>query len=41
MGDDGCLPLVSISDADVIVSLSDIKFGEDLGILYLVDKVLD
>ena len=41
MGDEGHLPLVSILNADVVVSPSDIKFGEDLGIFHLVDEVLD
>ena len=41
MGDEGCFPLVSISDADVVVSPLYIKLGEDLGILYLVNEVLD
>ena len=41
MGDESCLPLVSISDVDVVVSPSDVKFGEDLGIFYLVDEILD
>ena len=41
MGNEGHFPLVSISDADVVVSPSDVKFGEDLGVLYLVDEILD
>ena len=41
MGDECCFPLVSISDADVVVSPLYIKLGEDLGILYLVNEVLD
>ena len=41
MGDEGSLPLVSVSDADVVVSPSDIKLGEDLGILHLVYEFLD
>ena len=41
VGDKGCFPLVSISDADVVVSPSDVKFGEDLGVFYLIDEILD
>ena len=41
MGDEGRFPLVSISDVDVVVSPSDVKFGEDLGIFHLVDEILD
>ena len=41
MGNEGCLPLISILDANVVVSPLDVKLGEDLGIFYLVDEVLD
>ena len=43
VSDESHFPLVSIPDADVIISPSDIEFGEDLGILYLqlVDEILD
>ena len=41
MGDEGHFPLVSISDVDVVVSPSDVKFGEDIGIFHLVDEILD
>ena len=41
MGDEGCFPLVSIPDVNVVVSPSDIKFGEDLGIFHLANEVLD
>ena len=41
VGDKGCLPLVSISDADIVVSPSDVEFGEDLGVFYLIDEILD
>ena len=41
MGDEGHFPLVSISDADVVVSPSDVEFGEDLGVFHLVDEILD
>ena len=33
--------MVSISDANVVVSPSDVKFGEDLGVFYLIDEILD
>ena len=41
VGNKGCFPLVSISDTDVVVSPSDVKFGEDLGIFYLINEILD
>ena len=41
VGDEGSFPLVSISDADVVVSPPDVEFGEDLGVLYLVDEILN
>ena len=41
MGNEGCLPLVPISDADVVVSPSDVELGEDLGVFYLVNEILD
>ena len=41
MGDEGHFPLVSILDMNVVVPPSDVKLGEDLGVFYLVDEVLD
>ena len=41
MGDEGRFPLVSIPDADVVVSPSDVELGEDLGIFHLVNEILD
>ena len=41
MSDEGGFPLVPISDADVVVSPSDVELGEDLGIFHLIDEVLD
>ena len=41
MGDEGHFPLVSISDVDVVVSPSDVEFGEDPGIFHLVNEILD
>ena len=41
MGDEGHLPLVSILDVDVVVPPSNVELGEDFGIFYLVDEVLD
>ena len=41
MGDEGCFPLVSILNANVVVSPLNIEHGKDLGILDLVDEVLD
>ena len=41
MGDEGCFPLVPVPDENVVVSPSDVKPGEDLGVFHLVDEVLD
>ena len=41
VGNEGSFPLVSISDADVVVAPSDVKFGEDFGVFYLIDEILD
>ena len=41
MGDEGGFPLMSIFDSDIVVSPSDIKFGEDFHPLEFVDKVGD
>ena len=40
MGDEGRFPLVSISDVDIVVSPSDVKFGEDL-VFHLINEILD
>ena len=41
MGDEGRFPLVSISDADIVVSPSDVELGEDLGVFHLINEILD
>ena len=41
MGDEGCLPLVSITNVNVVVPPSDIQLGEDLGVFNLVNEVCD
>ena len=41
MDDEGGFPLMSIFDLDIVVSPSDIKFGEDFRPLEFVDKVGD
>ena len=41
MGNEGCFRLVTILDSYVVVPPSDIKLGEDLGILQLVYEVGD
>ena len=41
MGDKGCFPLVAIFDPHVVVSPTNIKFGEDFGILQFVDEIGD
>ena len=39
MGDESCLPLVTILDADVVVSPTNIKLGEVASIFQLVHEV--
>ena len=41
MGDEGCLPLMSILDADVVVPPLNIKFDEVLCIFEFVNEVRD
>ena len=37
----GCLPLISLLDPDIVVTLSNIKFSEVLGVLHFVDELLN
>ena len=41
VGDEGCLPLMSILDADIVVPPSDIELGEVFCILELIDRIRD
>ena len=41
MGDESCLPLVAVFDADIVVSPTNIEFGEVVSIFQLVHKVGD
>ena len=41
MGDEGCFPLMSILDADVVVPPLNVKLGKVLCILEFVDEVRD
>ena len=41
VGDKGSLPLVSVLDSNIVVSPSDIKFGEYFGIFELINEVRD
>ena len=41
VGNEGCLPLVSILDVDIVVSPSNIKLGEVFHVLKFVNKVKD
>jgi hypothetical protein len=41
MGDEGSFPLVSILDADIVVSPSYVELGEDLGVSKFIDEVGD
>ena len=40
-GNEGRFPLVFFSDANVIVAPLDVKFGEQCGILHVVDEIRD
>ena len=39
MGDEGCFPLVSLLDMNIVVPSLYIEFGEDLGIFEFIDEV--
>lgn len=41
MSDEGSLPLVAILDSNIVVPLIDIKLGENLGVLKVVNKIHD
>ena len=41
VGNEGCLPLVSILDVDIVVSLLNIKLGEVFHVFKFVNKVKD
>ena len=41
MGDEGCFSLVAILDLHVVVSPTNIEFGEDFGILQFVNEIGD
>ena len=41
MGDEGCLPLMSILDVDIIVSPLDVELGEVFCILEFIDEAGD
>ena len=41
VGDEGCLPLVTILDADIVVPLTNVEFGEVTNVFQLVYKVGD
>jgi len=41
MGDEGGFPLVSVLDADIVVSPSYVELGEDLGVSKFIDEVGD
>ena len=41
MGDEGCLPLVAILDSHVVVSPTNVEFGEDFGISQFVNEIGD
>ena len=39
--DERCFPLVFLSDANVVISPSNIKLGEQCGVLHVVDQLRD
>ena len=41
MGDEGCLPLMPILDADIVISPLDIELGEVFHIFEFINKVGD
>ena len=41
MGDKGGFPLVTVFDADVVVTPSDVKLGKQLGVFELIDEIGD
>ena len=41
VGDEGGFPLVSILDMDIVISLVNVKFGEDFHSLEFINKVRD
>ena len=41
VGAEGCLPLVSFLDPDVIVAPAYVQLGEEPGVLCLIDELLD
>ena len=41
MGDESCLPLMPVLDADIVIPPSDVELGEMSGILEIIDKVRD
>ena len=41
MGDEGCLPLVTILDVDIVVLPINIKLGEVMGVFQLVHEIRD
>jgi len=41
VSDEGCFPLVSVFDADVVVAPSNIEFGEYFGVPKFIDEVGD
>ena len=41
VGDEDSLPLVTVFDSDIVISLLYVKLGEDLGVFEFVDEVRD
>ena len=39
--DEGGLPLVAVFDANIVIAPADVKFGEEFGVLELVNEVQD
>ena len=40
-GDERCFPLIFLSDADVVITPSNIEFGEQSRVLHVIDQLWD
>ena len=40
-GDERCFPLIFLSDANVVITPSNIEFGEQCGVLHIIDQLRD
>ena len=40
-GDERCFPLIFLSDVDIVITPSNIEFGEQCGVLHVIDQLRD